>query len=97
MEVKLIVRYFERVEALLRRSIGVSLSAKTDTHVRPAPPTAHGPLSEEGVAGDDDSDDRLAGLHDEVPEEEDAAQWADWASIKKQMEKEKGDNVHDEL
>lgn len=80
----------------MRRSIGVSLSAKTDTKVRPAPPTAHGPLSEDGVTGDDD--DTEGGLGDQIPEEENAAEWADWATMKKQLEKEKGERTaHDEL
>ena len=94
-ERQLTFSYFERVEALLRRSIGVSLSAKTDTKVRPAPPTAHGPLAEEGVAGEDE--DVVSPFGDAVPEEENAAEWADWATMKKQMEQEKAERAHDEL
>lgn len=89
-------RYFERVESLLRRSIGVSLTAKPDTSVRPAPPTAHGPLPEGGVTSDDDQ-----GLGDQMPEAEKgkAADWADWSQIKKQMDEEKEREAleHDEL
>jgi heat shock protein beta len=65
--------YFDRVEAMLRRSIGVSLSAKGAAHVRPAPPIAMGPLGEEGVDGDDDED---------VPGDD---EWTDWHAIKDQL------------
>jgi hypothetical protein len=58
---------------MLRRSIGVSLSAKGSADVRPAPPIAHGPLGEEGVDGDDE---------DEVPGEED---FVDWHALKDQL------------
>lgn len=55
---------------MLRRSIGVSLSAKGSADVRPAPPTAMGPLGEDGVEGETEAD----------PLEE--AEWVDWKSIK---------------
>lgn len=64
--------YFDRVESMLRRSIGVSLSAKGSADVRPAPPIAHGPLGEEGVQGESD----------EVPEEED---FVDWHALKEKL------------
>jgi len=38
--------YFTRVDHVLRRSLGVSQTAKTDTTVKPAPPVAEGPLPE---------------------------------------------------
>jgi heat shock protein beta len=65
--------YFDRVESMLRRSIGVSLSAKGSADVRPAPPIAHGPLGEEGVAGDD---------QDEKTDDED---FVDWHALKQQL------------
>lgn len=63
------VSYFERVEALLRYNIGVSLSARVDEHVRPAPPTAK-ELPEEdeedenpyGQQQDQQAQDPLAGM-----------------------------------
>jgi hypothetical protein len=58
---------------MLRRSIGVSLSAKGSADVRPAPPIAHGPLGEEGVAGDD---------QDEKTDDED---FVDWHALKDQL------------
>ena len=79
------VRYFGRVEALLRRSIGVSLSAKGSADVKPAPPTAMGPLSESGVEGDNEAEgegQEAAGMKD--------AEWLDWKTVKDQM-------AHDEL
>jgi heat shock protein beta len=63
--------YFDRVEAMLRRSIGVSLTAKGSADVKPAPPTAMGPLDEDGVDGDDD-----------VSGEED---FLDWHALKEQL------------
>lgn len=38
--------YFDRVESLLRRSLGVSLSARGKANVRPAPPVDTTPLPE---------------------------------------------------
>lgn len=75
-------RYFERVEALLRRSLGVSLTAKGSAFVRPAPPTAMGPLSEEGV-GDDQFVMNAEDLGENV-------EWVDWQKVKEQAK-------HDEL
>lgn len=42
---------------MLRRSLGVSLTAKANVEIKPAPPTAHGPLSESGVGEDEANDD----------------------------------------
>ncbi|KAK8849475.1 hypothetical protein IAR55_004808 [Kwoniella newhampshirensis] len=74
--------YFERVEALLRRSLGVSLSARPQINIRPAPPQAVGPLDESGV------DDPNSFLVDDMLQG--AGEWKDW----KQMKTELG---HDEL
>ncbi|ORX37938.1 Hsp90 protein-domain-containing protein [Kockovaella imperatae] len=87
--------YFERVEALLRRALGVSTSAKASTVVRPAPPTAMGPLEEEGVKinlvdGEEDEDifggggafGAGAGSGGEQVEE-----WLDWHQFKADLEK----------
>ena len=78
------IRYFERVEALLRRSLGVSLSAKGSAFIRPAPPIAMGPISEEGVGEDDEAFVNQAGGFG------DADEWVDWQSMKEQLK-------HDEL
>jgi hypothetical protein len=58
---------------MLRRSIGVSLSAKGSADVRPAPPIAHGPLGEQGVDADD---------QDEKTDDED---FVDWHALKDQL------------
>jgi hypothetical protein len=60
---------------MLRRSIGVSLSAKGSAHVKPAPPIAVGPLGEEGVQGDD-------GLDEDMPGDD---EWLDWHAMKDQL------------
>lgn len=50
------------------------------------------------AGGADEGDDYLSGLGDQIPEEENAAEWADWATMKRQMEQQKVEqNVHDEL
>jgi heat shock protein beta len=92
-------RYFERVEALLRRSLGVSLTAKPKVNIRPAPPTAMGPLGEDGVGSDDDEAEgantpfaNMAGGGGE--------EWMDWQAMKSQFGGEAGEEegkVHDEL
>ena len=85
-------RYFERVEALLRRSLGVSLSAKGAVHIRPAPPVAMGPISEEGVGGEDEEDTAF------VQQDLDSSSWVDWQDMKKQIGTEEHGGVeHDEL
>ncbi|RXK36361.1 cation-transporting ATPase [Tremella mesenterica] len=95
--------YFSRVEALLRRSLGVSLSAKGAVKVKPAPPQAMGPMDEDGV-GDDleglgDLGD-LGGLGDLSGEgfmnqaDLGGDEWLDWAKIKAGL---KEDKEHDEL
>jgi heat shock protein beta len=66
--------YFDRVESMLRRSIGVSLSAKGSADVRPAPPIAHGPLGEQGVDGDDQDEEKT-----------DDEDFVDWHALKDQL------------
>lgn len=80
------VSYFERVEALLRRSIGVSLTAKGSAFIRPAPPTAMGPIDEEGVRETDESFVNQGQFGD-------PSEWMDWQSMKEEM----GSDIHDEL
>ncbi|KAK4686199.1 molecular chaperone HtpG, partial [Tremellales sp. Uapishka_1] len=78
--------YFTRVEALLRRSLGVSLSAKAESKVKPAPPTAVGPLPEDDLGLNNvefvNDDGEALGS--------DPAEWADWKDLKRKFE-------HDEL
>ncbi|GMK55180.1 hypothetical protein CspeluHIS016_0202360 [Cutaneotrichosporon spelunceum] len=76
------VSYFERVEALLRREIGVSLSAKADETVRPAPPTADAPLeeSESEKTSDEDKDGDEEDIFAQFYSEEDKATWASEAN-----------------
>ena len=76
------------MEALLRRSLGVSLSAKGSAFIRPAPPTAMGPIAEEGVG---DEEDLFMDQADQAQQEFGGANdWVDWQQMKSQME-------HDEL
>lgn len=76
--------------------MGVSLSAKASTKVKPAPPTAHGPLSESGL--DEESDDNVfinqQGMGGSAGQED---EWIDWADLKKQRDKEEAVKGHDEL
>lgn len=80
--------YFERVEALLRRNLGVSLNARADERVRPAPPTAQGPVPDDDAAPEGDDDDDLSNVFmnsDEPgPKDED---FMDFAEFKRNMER----------
>jgi heat shock protein beta len=42
-------RFFSRMDRVLRRSLGVSETAKADDTVKPAPPVDETPLEEPGV------------------------------------------------
>lgn len=72
--------YFTRVETLLRRSLGVSTSAKGAMGFRPAPPQAVGPLGEDGIDGDED-----AGF---VNQADFGGEFMDWQDMKKQIKHE---------
>lgn len=90
--------YFERVEALLRRNLGVSLSARADERVRPAPPTAQAPLPDvdaEPEASEEDEDDSnpfnfdddvlfTSGEDGQGPKDDD---FIDFATFKRNMER----------
>ncbi|ORY34940.1 putative cation-transporting ATPase [Naematelia encephala] len=83
--------YFERVEALLRRSLGVSATAKASTRVKPAPPTATGPIDEDGIGGDDDE----SAFVNQADGAGDGSEWLDWHAMKEQLAQQ--DQGHDEL
>jgi len=51
--------FFTRMDRVLRRSLGVSETAKADDTVKPAPPVDDTPLEEPGVMSDDMLDDTL--------------------------------------
>ena len=82
--------YFDRVESLLRRSLGVSLSASGKANVRPAPPVAAGPLPEvdEEPSADESTFEPAAMLKD--------TQFEDWATIKQRM-KESGEELEETI
>ena len=78
---------------MLRRTIGVSESAKANVKIKPAPPTAQGPLPEEGLGGFGGLEDHMFVNQAEVGGGEDP--WLNWSDIKK---KASGGGVeHDEL
>lgn len=66
--------FFGRVDRILRRSLGVSETAKTDDTVKPAPPQAVKPAEEEDFAFDDThvpiDPEMLSGMFD-APSSED--------------------------
>jgi heat shock protein beta len=78
-------RYFDRIESLLRRSLGISLSAKGKSEVRPAPPVASGPLP------DLDQEPVNEGTSFEVPSGLEGAQFEDWQTIKERMKDQAGE------
>jgi heat shock protein beta len=75
----------------LRRSLGVSLSAKAQTEVKPAPPTAQElPVEGEGGGGVDD----FLSFGDQMP---DGSEFPEWSDLKKGMSEEAPVVEHDEL
>ena len=76
------LRFFVRVDRVLRRSLGVSETAKADDTVKPAPPVDLNPLDEEELEAEmrkpkfeipDEFKDSVRLEFDEVPESEPAA------------------------
>ena len=82
------------METLLRRSLGVSQSAKTVLgDVKAAPPVEEGPVRpapETDAAADAEGGDMFGGGRDKPP-----AEWQDWSEMKKKMQSTEGE--HDEL
>ncbi|KAH9817316.1 Hsp90 protein-domain-containing protein [Melampsora americana] len=74
--------YFDRIEVLLRKSIGVDEKEKVDVgEIKPAPPIEVGPV-----------DGRKEGKSEEKSskvEEEKKEEWKDWSKVKEEMKKEK--------
>jgi heat shock protein beta len=64
--------YFSRVEAILRRSLGVSESAKAKVDVKPAPPVEQGPVK---PRADKAFDAGMPGMME-------GSEWLDWAKSK---------------
>lgn len=66
--------YFGKVESILRRSLGVSESAKARVEVKPAPPVEEGPVRSRQDQQPEVGDDPAAGT-----------QWTDWAEMKEKL------------
>ena len=75
-------RFFVRVDRVLRRSLGVSETAKADDTVKPAPPIDQNPLNEEELEAElrkpnfeipDEFKDSVRLEYDRVPEAESGA------------------------
>ncbi|OCF30950.1 cation-transporting ATPase [Kwoniella heveanensis CBS 569] len=86
--------YFERVESLLRRAMGVSLNAQPKIHIRPAPPKASEPIDEapdtEDFGEDDEPEVVLENGEEFYKVRGDPSEWVDWKNIKEKLS-------HDEL
>jgi heat shock protein beta len=82
------IRFFSRVDRVLRRSLGVSETAATDTTVKPAPPVdPEIPVEDEEIRSGDEGNPRVElppGLKDKV-------------SIEVDEIDDDGNVVHDEL
>ena len=87
--------FFTRVDRILRRSLGVNEHAPTDDSVRPAPPVAPAPPTDEELEFDDTHvplDPEMLGLHVGEPAAAEAVEqgeWKDWKDFKAER--------HDEL
>jgi heat shock protein beta len=78
-------RYFERVEALLRRSLGVSPSAQTRTNtVKPAPPVAREDLPDPDEAMEMENLGAPGGVGFEFGEN--GPEFMDWSELKARAE-----------
>ncbi len=88
-----ILSYFDRVESLLRQSLGVSLSARGSASYKPAPPIAAGPLQDEDVESTFSPRDVFGG--DDAGQMGDA-QFEDWQAIKDKLGKMGGEGMKDE-
>jgi len=75
--------YFSRIESLLRRSLGVSESAKAQVDVKPAPSVASGPP--EAAAPPPQDEPSFFDLNAEA-EETKGGNWADWKDIKDKIQ-----------
>jgi heat shock protein beta len=102
--VTIFYRYFSRVESLLRRSLGVSESAKVQAEeVKPAPPVEQGPSNPDADSSDDEGtlvDDNLEVDDDEEDDDEEkskggAENWEDWTALKKKFGKGKKSKTSD--
>lgn len=84
-------RYFSRVETLLRKSLGVSESAKVSKlDVRPAPPIAERVRSESTSSSDYEEpiSEHLSDNYDDDDDDEDEKpKWEDWSSLKHKLPK----------
>ncbi|SGY97407.1 BQ5605_C035g11402 [Microbotryum silenes-dioicae] len=65
--------YFEQIETILRRSLGVAQEAKVEVEVKPAPEVEHGPVKfeEPGTAGMDGGEPK--------------GEFQDWAKVKAEL------------
>ncbi|GAA5882817.1 hypothetical protein JCM16303_002473 [Sporobolomyces ruberrimus] len=82
--------YFSRIEALLRRSLGVSESAQAQVEVKPAPSVASGPP--EAIAPPPSDQPSFFDMKEQEEQEEGGASWADWKDIKDKI-KTASDNI----
>ncbi|GAA5892011.1 hypothetical protein JCM8208_002969 [Rhodotorula glutinis] len=80
--------YFNLIEVMLRRSLGVSQSAEAEVEVKPAPPVDTAPPPTEPPPSPADNEDLLDQLEmadaSREPEPADApsAKWVDWSKVK---------------
>ncbi len=72
--------YFDRIESLLRQSLGVSLSARGTASYKPAPPIATGPLP-----NDDDADASEPFSMFGGGDQADESQFVDWSKVKDKL------------
>lgn len=91
--------YFERIEQLLRKSIGVGEDEKVDVgDIKPAPPVEEGPLDPRPPATTEESDDKIQFNSDGTTEKvnEENASWEDWSKVKEKLKTEKQEEVEKE-
>lgn len=88
-------KYFEQIELLLRRSLGVDESEKIDIgEIKPAPAVEEGPLDPRAGEKEPASDDKPAGEDEKIQinsdgttqkTDESKQDWAEWSKVKDQL------------
>jgi hypothetical protein len=92
-------RFFTRMDRVLRRSLGVSESAKADDTVKPAPPVDETPLEEPGVMPEGAFEDIILdnSATQETPNVDIKVDAFDDATVDEMLSKKEEKAAHEEL
>ncbi|BGP12223.1 hypothetical protein JCM10213_007481 [Rhodosporidiobolus nylandii] len=79
--------YFSQIESMLRRSLGVSQTAKAEVDIKPAPPVETGPPPSEPPPPPPTYDEEMRAQEELVKKQEEEqaakdAEWVNWADVR---------------